>query len=235
MLRIAVVEDEAQYRQVMEEHIARFAQETGIPCRVDAYPGGNQLLENYQSQYDVLFLDIQMGGLDGMETAQEIRNTDPEVIIIFVTNLAQYAIRGYSVRATNFLLKPVGYYALSEELKKAAQRQRRSEERYLQLKTEEGLQRVEISQITYVETMNRHVLVHAGDKTYASKELMRDLENRLESEGFFRCHNAYLVNLAHVEGVSQTSVTVGGESLLLSRYKRKPFLDTLARYMGKQL
>ena len=82
--------------------------------------------------------------------------------------------------------------------------------------------------------MNRHVLIHVGNKTYATKELMRDLEARLEKEGFFRCHNAYLVNLAHVEAVSQTSVTVGNESLLLSRYKRKPFLDALARYMGRQ-
>lgn len=235
MLRIAIAEDEAKYQQILQEHIRRFAQETGILCQADLYSGGGELLERYKGQYDLLLLDIQMGGLDGLETAAEIRQLDQEVIIVFVTNLAQYAIRGYSVRAANFLLKPVGYYALSEELKKAAERVQHCKARYLQVQTDSALQRLEIGAISHVETMGRHVLIHAGGREYPCRETMRELEARLVSEDFFRCHNAYLVNLAHVEAVEQSSITVNGQAILLSRYKRKPFLDALTRFMGRQL
>lgn len=235
MLRIAVAEDEIQCQQVLLDHIQRFAGESGISCPTDVYPGGSELLEHYRGQYDLLFLDIQMGRLNGLETAEEIRRLDQGVIIIFVTNLAQYAIQGYSVRATNFLLKPVGYHTLSEELRKAAERVRHSKNRYLQIQTEQGFQRLETGAISYIETMGRRVLIHADGREHRCKEAMKDLEARLVGEAFFRCHNAYLVNLAYVESVEQAAVTVNGHSLLLSRYKRKPFLDALARYMGGQL
>lgn len=232
MLRIAVAEDEIQCRQILLDHIRRFAGESGISCPVDVYSGGNELLERYKGQYDLVLMDVQMGGLDGLETAAEIRRRDQGVIIVFVTDLAQHAIRGYSVGAANFLLKPVEYHALSGELNKTAERVRRSRTRYLRVRTEQGFHRLEISAIAHIETMGRRVLIHAGGREYLCRAAMKDLEVQLAGEGFFRCHNAYLVNLAYVESVEQTAVIVGGRSLLLSRYKRKPFLDALARHTG---
>ncbi len=234
MLRIAVVEDEEEYGQMLLHHIRRFEKETGTVCRADSYPDGKSLLRDYEGQYDILFLDIQMAGPDGLSTARRIRQTDESVLLVFVTNLAQYAIRGYGVRASNFLLKPVSYYALSEELARAAQIVEQSKSRYMAVKTESGLQKIEIGSITYLETLGRRLLIHAGGREYSCRETLKTMEQQLAPEGFFRCHNVYLVNLARVENVSQSTVTVDGQELLLSRYKRKEFLDALARFMGNR-
>ncbi len=234
MLRIAVVEDEQASGQMLLSHIRRFEQETGTVCRADRYTDGKSLLRNYEGQYDLLFLDIQMEGPDGLATAQRIRQTDESVILVFVTNLAQYAIRGYGVRASNFLLKPVSYYVLSEELARAAQIVNQDKNRYMAVKTETGLQKIEIGSIAYLETLGRRLLIHAGGREYSCRETLKTMEEKLVPEGFFRCHNVYLVNLARVENVSQSTVTVGGQELLLSRYKRKEFLDALARFMGNR-
>lgn len=234
MLRIAVVEDEEKYGRMLLDHIRRFEKESGIACRADSYLDGKSLLRSYEGQYDILFLDIQMEGPDGLATAQRIRQADESVILVFVTNLAQYAIRGYGVRAANFLLKPVSYYVLSEELARAAQIAEQSKNRYLAVKTEAGLQKIEIGSITYLETLGRRLLIHAGDREYRCRETLKTMEERLACEGFFRCHNVYLVNLARVENVSQSTVTVDGQELLLSRYKRRDFLDALARFIGNR-
>lgn len=234
MLRIAVVEDEETYAQTLLDHIRRFEKETGTVCRTDSYRDGKSLLRNFDGQYDVLFLDIQMDGPDGLATAERIRRTDETVILIFVTNLAQYAIRGYGVRAANFLLKPVSYYVMSQELTRAARQAELHKSRYMAVKTDAGLQKLEIGGISYLETLGRRILIHADGREYSCRDTLKTMEARLGPEGFFRCHNVYLVNLAHVENVSQTTVTVDGQELLLSRYKRKDFLDALARYMGNR-
>lgn len=235
MLRIAVAEDETQCRQVLLDHIRRFARQSGISCPTHIYCRAGELLAHYRGQYDVLLLGIRRGSLDGLDTAAEIRRLDQGVTILFVSDLAQYAIRGYAVRAANFLLKPVDYHTLSEELNRATERVRHNKARYLQIQTEQGLQRLETGAISYIETMGRCVLIHTGGREHRCKETMKELEARLAGRDFFRCHNAYLVNLAYVESVEQTAVTVAGRSLLLSRYKRRPFLDALARYMDGQL
>ena len=102
------------------------------------------------------------------------------------------------------------------------------------VKTETGLQKIEIGSIAYLETLGRRLLIHAGGREYSCRETLKTMEEKLVPEGFFRCHNVYLVNLARVENVSQSTVTVGGQELLLSRYKRKEFLDALARFMGNR-
>lgn len=234
MLRIAVVEDEEKYGQMLLDHISRFEKETGAVCRTDSYCDGKSLLRDYEGQYDILFLDIQMDGPDGLAVAERIRQTDEGVILVFVTNLAQYAIRGYGVRAANFLLKPVSYYVMSQELARAARQAEQSKSRYIAIKTNTGLQKLEIGSITYLETLGRRILIHAGGQEYSCRETLKTMEERLKPEGFFRCHNVYLVNLACVQNVSQTTVTVDGQELLLSRYKRREFLDALARFMGSR-
>ena len=113
MAKIAVVEDNDTMRAQLCGFIAQYAQESGHQLDVTAFSDGAQLVEPYRPGFDIIFLDIEMPKLGGMPTAERIRRQDPDVVLVFVTNMAQYAIRGYEVDALDFVLKPVSYYQFS--------------------------------------------------------------------------------------------------------------------------
>ena len=122
MAKIAVVEDNTAVREELCGFIAKYAQESGCKLDVTPFADGSQIVEPYRPGFDIIFLDIEMPRLGGMPTAERIRQLDPEVVLIFVTNMAQYAIRGYEVDALDFVLKPVSYYQFSTKLERALQR-----------------------------------------------------------------------------------------------------------------
>ena len=102
--------------------------------------------------YDIILLDVQMRRLDGMSAAESIRRIDPEVILIFITNMAQFAIRGYAVDALDYILKPVPYFAFSQQMQKAIDRVRKRQKVYLMVPVEGGLRRVDVNTIYYLES-----------------------------------------------------------------------------------
>ena len=131
MIRVAVVEDDAEVQGVLQEYIRRYTRQYGTEFEVSVFADGVDILEDYRAVYDVIFLDVEMKHLDGMTTAERIRQMDADVILIFITNMAQYAIRGYSVGALDYVLKPVPYFAFSEQLKKAEKNLARRASHYL--------------------------------------------------------------------------------------------------------
>ena len=119
MIRVAIIEDDAEVQGVLQEYVRRYTRQYGTEFEVTVFADGVDILEDYRAVYDIIFLDVEMKHLDGMTTAERIRKMDADVILIFITNMAQYAIRGYSVGALDYVLKPVPYFAFSEQLKKA--------------------------------------------------------------------------------------------------------------------
>ena len=112
MIRVAIVEDDAEVQGVLQEYVRRYTRQYGTEFEVTVFADGVDILEDYRAVYDIIFLDVEMKHLDGMTTAERIRQMDADVILIFITNMAQYAIRGYSVGALDYVLKPVPYFCL---------------------------------------------------------------------------------------------------------------------------
>ena len=125
MIRVAVVEDDAEVQGVLQEYVRRYTRQYGTEFEVTVFADGVDILEDYRAVYDIIFLDVEMKHLDGMTTAERIRQMDADVILIFITNMAQYAIRGYSVGALDYVLKPVPYFAFSQQLRKVEEQLRR--------------------------------------------------------------------------------------------------------------
>ena len=130
MIRIALVEDEAEVRAQLQGYVQRYTRQYGTEFAVTEFADGMELLDDYRPVYDILFLDVEMKHLDGMETARRVRELDKDVIIVFITNMAQYAIGGYAVGALDYVLKPVPYFAFSQQLRKAEEQLRRPEISY---------------------------------------------------------------------------------------------------------
>ena len=150
MIRIALVEDEAEVRAQLQGYVQRHTRQYGTEFAVTEFADGMELLDDYRPVYDILFLDVEMKHLDGMETARRIRALDADVVLIFITNMAQYAIRGYSVGALDYVLKPVPYFAFSEQLKKAEKNLARRASHYLMVPVESGLRRLDSSRLEFL-------------------------------------------------------------------------------------
>ena len=131
MIRIAVAEDEKSYRDTLKEYLERYQKESGRGIEVTFYTDGDGLVEEYYMQYDIILMDIQMKFMDGMSAAREIRNKDPEVVIIFITNMDQYATKGYEVEAMDYVLKPVSYFMFSEKIERAVLRMQNRNAQYV--------------------------------------------------------------------------------------------------------
>ncbi len=232
MINIAIVEDEIKVQNLLKEYIHQYELENKEKFEVSIFSDGDKIAYEYQAKYDIIFLDIQMKRMNGMDAAKMIRTMDVDVIIIFITNMASFAIQGYSVDAMDFVLKPVPYFAFSEQLKKAVTRLKKRSKFYLAVPFEEGIVRLDVSNISHIESYGHRLILYTNEQQYTITDTMKNMEEKLLSHHFFRCNNCYLVNLSLVESVQQNTVIVAGIPLQVSRPKKKAFMDALADYIG---
>ena len=228
MKNIAIVEDENGAAEKLTSYIERYGEETGSKYNIVRFTDGAKILEDYASVYSVVFMDIEMPNMNGMEAAERLRKLDKTVSIIFITNLVQYAQKGYEVDAVGFLVKPVSYYDFSLKFKKALDIFVMHEERGVTLSLPGGLCRISTDKLMYVEIMRHRLYYHLVDDVVEMTGVLSAAEKQLSSFGFLRCNNCYLVNPKFVVKVKGFEVTVGRETLQISRLRRNAFLAELA-------
>ncbi len=232
MIRTIIAEDDLQCCAKLEQFLRDYGQETGRTFQITRYDNGEDLIEHYKPEYDLLLLDVDMPFVDGMTAAAHIRKSDPAVVIIFVTNLAQYAIQGYSVNALDYILKPLNYFSFSQRLTRGLRYIRKREDAYITVAVKGGALKLDIGDICYIERLGHQLMFHTRDGIYASSSTLQQMEEALADKGFLRCNKGYLVNLAHVRGVQDGCAVVQGDKLLISRGRRAAFLSALADYVG---
>lgn len=233
MIRIGIVEDDGASSALLVSYLRRYEQEHGETFAVRTFSDGARVVAGYRPDFDILLLDVEMPELDGFSAAERIRQVDRDVVIVFITNMTQYAIRGYEVDALSYVLKPVPYFAFSQEIKKSVTRLRRRSSDYLLLAVDGGVARVATDDIVFLESAKHRTTVHTVDGRYSVVGPLKALEAELEGKSFFRSNSGYLVNLRHVLGVQGSSaLLVGGHDLLISRPRKKAFLAALTDYLG---
>lgn len=233
MIKIAIVEDEQLYAKQLHEYLRKYEKENGEVIEVTIYSDGDQIVEKYQSQYDIILMDIEMKFMDGMSAAEEIRKIDTEVVIIFITNMTQYAIRGYAVDALDYVLKPVSYFALSQRLNRAIGRMRKRESKMIMVNMKGGIVRLNIANIYYIESQGHTLILHTILGDYETSGTMKEMESKLLGMNFCRGNKGYLINLQHVDGISDGCAIVKDEKLILSRARKKEFMKALTKYWGE--
>lgn len=233
MLGIAIVEDDQAQAALLESHIRRYAEEHHTSIQVTVYYNVISFLEQYRAEFDIVFMDIMMPMMNGMDASRMLREKDDHVMLIFVTSMRQYAIQGYEVAASDFIVKPVAYPEFSLKFTRALGKLPKSESRDVLLKTESGFVRLAPEQILYVEVRGHHCDYHTKSDVYRQYQSMKSVETALDGLGFARCNNFLLVNFAYVQKIDNLSVCLtNGEELLMSHPRKKPFCDAFTAYSG---
>ena len=232
MIRIAIVEDEQLYADQLAEYMDRFMKETGEQIRLTFFRDGEDIAVSYTPEYDIILMDIQMQFMDGMTAAEKIRALDRKVIIMFITNMMQYAIRGYQVDALDYVVKPVSYFSFAQKLQRAINRLPKDDVHAVTVNSAAGVYRIIAEDIYYIESEGHNLIFHTKGGDYRERGKMQEREEELAPVGFFRSNKGYLVNLDAVDGVQDGCCLVHGQKLLIARARKNEFLTALAQHMG---
>lgn len=233
MIRTAIVEDDPEAAELLAGYLLRYGTENGETFSVEVFGDGVTFIENYKVGFDIVFMDIEMEDMDGMTAAKMLRKRDKAVTLIFVTNMAQFAIKGYEVDALDFIVKPVRYHGFAFKIKKAISRIKSKEEKSLSVSLAGGgYAKIIISHIKYVEIMKHKIVYRSEDGDFETYGTLKNVERVLAESHFARCNSCYLVNLKFVNSVRDFMCDVAGEKLQVSQRKRKDFMKALNDYIG---
>ena len=239
MLHISICDDEKDFVTYLTTLLEQYAAEMNKEIKITPYYDGMELIEKYDPTIDLIFLDIQMKRVNGLRTAEHIRQLDENVSIIFLTTLTQYSLEGYRYQATNYIIKPIKYLRLKTELNQWLKKHQKDNNPSIIVANHTGKYKIFLKSLRYIETFNRNLLLHTETE---SKEPilcyknMKEMERILEEKGFARCHTSYLVNLAYIKNIKKLEITlITGETIPISQPKRKEFTERLTEYWGDLL
>lgn len=216
-MRIGICDDEPQMRAVLEQTVLQWVKDGERLCQVQSFASAEQLLFAYEEQaFDILLLDIEMPGMNGIDLSKKIRETDEHVQLIFITAVSDFIGEGYEVAALHYLIKPVKPEKIAEVMDKAC-KNLKSSEAVLSLQTESGVRLILQRSISYLEANGHYITVHTDDGNFEKKSTLQEMLSKLD-ERFYRCQRSFAVNLFRVKKVSRTEVELtGGCCLPLSR------------------
>jgi len=232
MYHVAIVEDEAGFATQLQEYLKQYEEENDVRFKISVFGDGAEILEDYQPLYDIILLDIEMPKVNGMKAAEEIRAKDSDVTLMFITNMAQYAIRGYEVGALDFVMKPINYYTFSMKMTRVLKRTKQKAQQDILLTLPDGVKKLNVQQIYYVEVQNRMLYYHTDEGVFVMRGTMQSVEEMLAPYAFAKCNHWYIVNLKHVSEVRKNTAVVAGHELEVSRRNRTGFLKALTEYVG---
>lgn len=235
MIKIGIVEDE---REIFEQEKAFFelfeTENEGVKFEIEYFRNASEFFSKYDFSFDAVFFDIDLDGENGMKAAKALRARDKKIIILFITNLAQYALKGYEVDTFDFLVKPVTYNVFRLKIKRLTDRikARTNDDDELRLKVDNSFYRIKFNEIRYVEVSGHKIIYHTTNGDITAYGSMKKVESDLIRASFIKCNQCYLVNPAFIVSVEGYVLTVGTEKLQISRPKRKEVMNAMMKYMS---
>ena len=232
MIKIAIVEDEEKEAASLRALLDRYFAESGLEYSCAVFRDGVDFTDNYRADFDIVMMDIEMPLMDGLKTARKLREVDPAVTLIFVTNMANYAVKGYEVDAVGFIVKPVSYFALKMNMRKAVGRALGKRAVNLTVVTRAGVSVIPSDTLVYIEVRKHDLVYHTDTQTVCAHGSLKEVEAQLDADTFARCSNCYLVNLRFVRSLVGDTVVLAGAELPVSRGKKREFTEKLLNYVG---
>lgn len=234
MIRLAICDDEVQCLDSTRRMIEQWSERYSIPVQIGCFDNGDALLQSIRrTRTDIVFLDIMMSLLNGMDTAREIREIDKAVKIVFLTSSPEFALESYSVKANGYILKPFSDKQLSEVLNDCtAALEEKSE--HLLLKSTDGYHKIHLHEIEYIEAQNKNVIFFLrSGRSLTSTEHLRVFENKLlTKDGFFKCHRSYIISMSQINSFRLSEIKMkSGGCVPIARGSGKAFQNAYFSFM----
>ena len=229
MIRIAIVDDE----KVIREQIKKLVEKKQNDCEIDTYGTGEDLLKA-DSVYDIIFLDIQMNGMNGIDTARALRQKADNTVLIFITGVKEYVFDAFDVAAFHYLIKPIEenkFWEVCDRAVLAVTKKKQNPSGQIFIKTRSQSITLDQSNVLYIESRAKKVEIHTKTNIVEAYAAISELEKQLVGS-FYRCHRGYLVNMAFIAGYENDSITLNnGETIILSKDKYSEFVKVYMRYL----
>ena len=238
MINIALIDDNLNDLNTLKSFIDKYTEsdelDSHIEVNITTYNDPTLFLNENNFKYDLIFLDIEMPKINGISLAKRIREKDSNVGLVFITNMAQYAINGYEVSAIDYILKPLDYYDFALKFNKIINFVKRNISNYIYLKSvENNLIKVDVNEIIYVEIFSHYLLYHLENREIKVRGTISEAENNLSNYYFSRISKSFLINLKHVINIKLDNVLLTGNiELIISRLRKKDFLEAFYKYLG---
>lgn len=237
MFKIAICDDEHLCIEVAKNSIKKWAEENDVTIEVYSFDNGDAFLDGHkQEDFDLVFLDIMMPLLNGMDLAHEIRKTDAAVKIVFLTSSPEFAVESYDVKASGYLLKPLAYDRFSKVLNDCVALEDNEPDNIV-LKTISGYDKIYHHNIDHIEAQNKKVLFKCidGEVIEALNTFSYFADQLANESGFFKCHRSYIAYIPNINHFDQHEIiTKSGTHIPISRNLSKPFKDAYFAYMFRK-
>lgn len=233
-ITVGICEDNPADCNLLLKYLNRVSHELNLSFIIHTYASGNEFLDKYSPDYDLIFLDMQLPDMNGDEIATKIRQQDTQVYLVFVSKHTSYISIGYKYEAHNYLLKPLRYSQILNEINRFLKYAPILQQEYLWLNDRQNMQRIYFSKLRYIETEDRAIILHYEDRILRHPCGITSFMQELPEDSFFRCNHSYIVNLKFVDyitpDISRFSIhLLTGETIPLSRDKKKEFLLALQK------
>ena len=229
MINIGICDDELLYRIKIKDILKELLRSYSINYNIYEFSSGEELLNNYPKDLDILIMDIQMKIVNGMYTARKIREFDQNLEIIFMTSFSEFMQEGYEVKAYRYILKPINERKISKNILPCIDEVMKKKKNYLSINVKNYIDRIKI---VYIETARPNILIYTHDNMYTTKMTISKIEKILSEYGFFRCHNSYIVNLKLIESMNGNTVVVKGKNIPISKYRVKDLKLAITNILG---
>lgn len=233
MWNIAIIEDEEAMSNQLVSYFAKFGKDYNESFSFAIFNNAETFLKNYKKEYSVVLMDINLPGMNGMECVKQLREIDDTVLVVFVTNLSQFAVDGYEVKAFDFVVKPISYYNFSLKLKRALSHLSSLNNYELIISTKDKKYFININQLIYIEIRNHTIIYHLVNEEIKGSGTLKSLYTNLKKHHFAFCNQCYLVNLAFVKGIDDGFLLINNEKIRIASSRKKSFMQELTAYIGE--
>lgn len=233
MIHVAIVEDDPKERERFSSYLDVFANKNDMNLKVDSFASAEPFLNSDTSSFDIVLMDIELPGINGMNACHELRKANKNIIIIFITNMASFAIKGYEVDAMDFVLKPVRQELFEAKISKAISKISTEKTDKISFSINRTTRIFLLSDILYFEVLDHNTCIHTIGGSYMTRCSLNKIEKELDGKDFYRCSNYCIINLKHVKEVLHDNVLIGNDEIKLSRSKKKDFSNRLCEYLGR--